>query len=82
MVEFLYCYAHENNFKKLQLLCTKAYLITMQGKIEKSDIGQQCTQERQNTKWSFKLITNVTFFAALLKNIPMGCPENVSTNLY
>ena len=38
---------------------------------------EQCTQERQNTKWRFKLITNVTIFAALLKNIPMGCPDSV-----
>ena len=30
-----------------------------------------------NTKWRFKLITNNTIFAALLKNIPMGCPDSV-----
>ena len=52
-------------------------LITIQGKVEKFDIVEQCTQERQNTKWRFKLITNVTIFAALLKNIPMGCPDSV-----
>ena len=45
--------------------------------MEKFDIVEQCTQERQNTKWRFKLITNVTFFAALPKNIPMGCPDSV-----
>ena len=33
--------------------------------------------ERQNTKWRFKLIINVTIFAALLKNIPMGCQDSV-----
>ena len=38
---------------------------------------EQCTQERQNTKWRFKLITNVTIFAAVLKKIPMGCPDSV-----
>ena len=52
-------------------------MITIQGKVEKFDIVEQCTQERQNTKWRFKLITNVTIFAALLKNIPMGCPDSV-----
>ena len=61
----------------MHLLCTKADLITIQGKVEKFDIVEQCTQERQNTKWRFKLITNVTIFAALLKNIPMGCPDSV-----
>ena len=45
--------------------------------MEKIDIVEQCTQKRQNTKWRFKLITNVTIFAALLKNIPMGCSDSV-----
>ena len=73
--EYRYFYAHENNtlFEKSHLFCTKADLITIRGKVEKFDIVEQCTQERQNTKWRFKLITNVTIFAALLKNIPMGC---------
>ena len=77
--EYRYFYAHENNtlFEKTHLLCTKADLKTIQGKVEKFDIVEQCTQERQNTKWRFKLITNVTIFAALLKNIPMGCPDSV-----
>ena len=72
-------YVHENNtsFEKSHLLCTKTDLITIQGKVEKFDIVEQCTQERQNTKWRIKLITNVTIFAALLKNIPMGCPDSV-----
>ena len=76
--EYQYFYAHENNtlFEKSHLLCTKADLITIQGKVEKFDIVEQCTQERQNTKWRFKLITNLTIFAALLKNIPMGCPDS------
>ena len=77
--EYRYFYAHENNtlFEKSHLLCTKADLITIQGKVEKFDNVEQSTQERQNTKWRFKLITNVTVFAALLKNIPMGCPNSV-----
>ena len=77
--EYRYFYAHENNtlFEKSHLLCTKADLITIRGKVEKFDMVEQCTQERQNTKWRFKLITNVTIFAALLKNIPMGCPDSV-----
>ena len=77
--EYRYFYARENNtlFEKSHLHCTKADLITIQGKVEKFDIVEQCTQERQNTKWRFKLITNVTIFAALLKNILMGCPDSV-----
>ena len=77
--EYRYFYAHENNtfFEKSNLLCTKADFITIQGIVEKFDIVEQCTQERQNTKWRFKLISNVTNFAALLKNIKMRCPDSV-----
>ena len=59
-------------------MCTKSDLITTQGKIEKLDIVEQCTQERQNKKVRIKLITNGTFFAALLnKDIQMGSPDSV-----
>ena len=77
--EYRYFNAHENNtlFENSLLLCTKADLITIQGKVEKFDIVKQCTQERQNTKWRLKLITNVKIFAALLNNIPMGCLDSV-----
>ena len=77
--DYRYNYAHENNnlFEKLQLLSTKADLITVQGKDEKFDIVEQCTQQIQKTKWRFKLITDVTSLAALLKKIPMGCSDSV-----
>ena len=47
--EYQLFYAHENNtlFEKSHLLCTKADLITIQGKVEKFDFVEQCTQERQ-----------------------------------
>ena len=50
MGDFRCYYAHENNiwFEKSLLLCTKAELITIQGKVEKFDTVEQCTQERQN----------------------------------
>ena len=47
--KYRYFYAHENNnlFEKSHLHCTKADLITIQGKVEKFGIVEQCTQERQ-----------------------------------
>ena len=77
--EYGYFYAHENNtlFDKSMLLCTKADLTTIPNKVNKQDILKVCTQERQKTNWRFKLITNKTIFAALLKNVPMGCPDSV-----
>ena len=72
-------YPQENNtlFEKSHLLCTKADLIKILRKMEKFDIVEQCTQERQNTKWQFKLIANVIIFAVFLKNFPMGSPDSV-----
>ena len=61
------------------LLCNKAGMTTIKKKFRKQDILEVCTQERQNIKWRFKMITNVTIFAALLKNVPMGCPDSVIT---
>ena len=31
------------------------------------------TRERPNTKWKFAFATNMTVFAAILKEIPLGC---------
>ena len=72
--EYRCCYALESN-----TLLKKSPLLLLDGSlfIEKFDIVEQCTQERQITKLRFNLITNVTIFAALLKNIPMGCPHSV-----
>ena len=64
-------------FDKSILLCTKADLTTIQNKVNKQDIIEICTQERQNTKRRFKLITNVTIFADLLNNVPMGYPDSL-----
>ena len=38
---------------------------------------ESCTKERPNTKWRFFKITNLTIFAALLRDIPMGCKDAV-----
>ena len=77
--EYLYFYAHGNNtlFGKPMLLCTSADFTTIQNKTNQQNIIEFCAQERQNTKWRFKLITNLTIFATLLKNLPVGCPDSV-----
>ena len=35
------------------------------------------TRERANTKWKFYKLTKLTVFAALLKDVPMGCKDSV-----
>ena len=42
--------------------------------MQKIDI---CTREKANTKWKFYKPTNVTIFAALLKDVPVGCKDTV-----
>ena len=38
---------------------------------------ESCAKERSNTKWRFFKLTNLTIFAALLRDIPMGCKDAV-----
>ena len=42
-----------------------------------TDVIESCTRERMNTKWRFYKLTNLTVFAALLKDVPMGCKNAV-----
>ena len=79
-----YIYAHENNtiMEKSKLVCTPDDIVSLKEKIQKMDIIDLCTRERANTKWKFYKLTNVTVFAALLKDIPMGCKDTVYLNHY
>ena len=45
--------------------------------LKKTDLIESCTKERTNTKWRFFKLTNLTIFAALLRDIPMGCKDAV-----
>ena len=72
--EYRYFYAHENNtlLDKSITLCTKAGLTTIQNKVNEQDSIEVCTQERQITKWRFKLINNVAFFCSLTEKRTQG----------
>ena len=45
--------------------------------LKKTDVIESCTKERSDTKWRFFKLTNLTIFAALLRNIPMGCKDAI-----
>ena len=47
--EYRYLFAHENNtpFEKSHLLCSKGDLVCLQDRIEKMDLVERCTQERE-----------------------------------
>ena len=70
-----YFYAHENNMlmERSKLVCTPDDINNLNEKLQKLDIVGLCTRERANTKWKFYKLTNLTVFATLLKDVPMGC---------
>ena len=45
--------------------------------LNKIDLIESCSRERKNTKWRFYSLTNLTVFAALLKDVPMGWKDAV-----
>ena len=74
-----YFYAHKNNTvtEKSKFVCAPDDIANLNEKLQKMDNIDLCTRERANTKWKFYKLTNVTVFAALLKDIPMGCKNTV-----
>ncbi len=74
-----YFYAHENNtlMERSKLVCTPDEITNLKEKLQKVDFVDLCTRERANTKWKFYKLTNLTVFAALVKDVPMGCKDSV-----
>ena len=77
--KFRYFYAHENNtlLEQSKLLSNKDDMAKMKEILKKTDVIESCTKGRSNTKWRFFKLSNLTIFAALLRNIPMGCKNAV-----
>ena len=44
---------------------------------KKTDVIEACTEERPNAKWRFFKLTNLTVFAALLRDIQIGCKDAI-----
>ena len=76
---FRYFYAHENNalLDRSKLVCTHDDLAKLKDFINQTEVIESCSRQRMNTKWSFYKLTNLTVFAALLKDVPMGCKNAV-----
>ena len=76
---FRYFYAHENNtlLDRSKLVCTFDDLVKLKDVFNKTDVIESCSRERMNRKWRFYKLTNLTVFAALLKDVPMGCKNAV-----
>ena len=76
---FRYFYAHENNtlLNRSKLVCTHDDLVKLKDFLNKTEVTESCSRKKINTKWRFYKLTNLTVFAALLKDVPMGCKEAV-----
>ena len=74
-----YFYAHENNtlLEQSKLVSNKDDMAKLKEILGKTDVIESCTKERSNTKWRFFKLTNLTIFAALLRDIPMGCKDAI-----
>ena len=76
---FRYINAHENNMLlgRFKPVCTHDDLAKLKYFLNKTDIMVSCSQERKNRKWKFYKLTNLTVFAARLKDVPMGRKDAV-----
>ena len=76
---FRYFYAHEDNtlLDRSKLVCTFDDLVKLKDVFNKTDVIESCSRERMKRKWRFYKLTNLTVFAALLKDVPMGCKNAV-----
>ena len=74
-----YFYQHENNtlLDRSKLVCTHDDLSKLKDFLNKTDVIEFCSRERTNVKWRFFKLTILTVFAALLKDVPMGCKDAV-----
>ena len=75
--KFRYFYAYENNslLEQSKLVSNKDDMTKLKEILKKTDVIESCTKKRSNTKWWFFKLTNLTLFAALLRDIPMGCKD-------
>ena len=63
--------------EKSKLLSTGDDLEHIKLLLAGTDVIESCARERVSTKWKFLKLSNVTIFAALLKDIPIGCKDAV-----
>ena len=64
-----------------KLVSTHDDLAKLEDFLIKIDVIKSCSRKRMSTQWSFYHLTNLNVFAALIKEVPMGCKSAVSPNL-
>ena len=71
--------AHKNKtlLDRSKLVCTHDDLLKLKTFLNKTDVIESWSQEGMNSKWRFYKLTNLAVFAALLKDVLMGCKDAV-----
>ena len=74
-----YYFAHENItlLKRSKLVATTEDLTKIKNLLSNIDINESCTRERANPKNKFYKLTNLTLFASLFKEVPVGFKDTV-----
>ena len=72
-------YAHENNtlLDRSKLVLTWDDLAKLKNFLNKTDVIASCSRERCSTRRKFYKLTDLTVFAALVKDVPMRCKDAV-----
>ena len=60
-----------------KFVSNKDDMAKLKKKLNKTDVIESCTKERFNAKRRFFKLTNLTIFAAILRDLPMGCKDAV-----
>ena len=60
-----------------KLVSNKVDMVKLKKILKKTDVIESCTKKRSITMWRFFKLTNLTKFAALLKDMAMGCKDVV-----
>ena len=59
-------------------MATADHLTKTRNLLSNTDVFESCTEERADTNLEFHKLSNVSIFAALLKEVPMGCKDILS----
>ena len=85
--KFRYFNAHEKNtvLEQSKIASNKEDTAKLKVTLKETDVIESCTKERSSTKCMFFKLTNLTIFAALLRDIPMDSkgavlPESLLKN--
>ena len=74
-----YMYAHKNNtlLDRSKLVCTNDDWTKLKDFLNKTVVIEYCSRKTMKTRLRFYKLTNLTVFAALLNDVPMGCKNAV-----